>query len=58
MLSLKLGDADVVLHAASPTDFFAEGADVRCQFDFSGAEREIRVAVGGDITKGTPMVRQ
>ena len=48
LLSLKLGGAELVMHAASPTRFYALTTDVQCEFDFSGATKQLLVTVGED----------
>lgn len=58
LLSLNLADANVVLHAASPTHFYAESADVQCKFDFDGEKKKVLVTVGVDFSKATAMERQ
>ncbi len=46
LLSLSLGGAEVVMHAESPTKFYALTTDVQCEFDFTGAKKTIAVTVG------------
>ncbi len=46
LLSLTIGGAEVVLHAASPTHFYALTTDVQVKFDLSGPTRKISIGVG------------
>lgn len=46
LLLLTLGGADSVMHAASPTHFYALTTDVQCTFDLSGPTKKISVSVG------------
>lgn len=46
LLSLTLSDNELVMHAESPTHFYALTTDVQCDFDFSGAEKKLAVSVG------------
>lgn len=46
LLSLTLAARTVVLHAESPTHFYALSTDVQCDFDFSGARKTVIVGVG------------
>lgn len=57
LLSFTLGGAEVVLHAASPTHFYAKTTDVQCQFDFSGPKKKILVTVGEDFSRAMVMER-
>jgi hypothetical protein len=57
LLSLTLGDAEVVLHAASPTHFYAMLADVQCRFDFSDGKKRVLVTVGVEFDRATVMER-
>jgi hypothetical protein len=45
-LSFTLAGSEVVLHAESPTQFYALTTDVRCRFDLSGAKKTVTVTVG------------
>jgi hypothetical protein len=46
LLSLTLAGAEVILHAASPTHFYALTTDVQCKFDISGATKKVAITVG------------
>lgn len=46
LLSLAFAGFEVVLHAASPTHFYALTTDVQCTFDLSGPTKKISVSVG------------
>lgn len=47
LLTMTLGGADLVLHAMSPTRFFATTTDVQVEFESQdGAPRDIKVTVG------------
>ncbi len=46
LLSLMFGGATFMMHAESPTHFFATTADVQCDFNFTGANREVVFSVG------------
>lgn len=48
LLSLTLSDVELVMHAESPTRFYALTTDVQCEFDFSGGEKKLAVTVGED----------
>ena len=48
LLYLSLGGAELVLHAESPTKFYALTTDVLCTFDFSGPTKTIIIKVGDD----------
>ena len=48
LLSLAFAGAEVVLHAESPTKFYALTTDVQCEFDLSGPTKKIKVTVGED----------
>jgi hypothetical protein len=57
LLSLPIGGTDVVLHAASPTHFYALTTDVQCKFDFSGPVKKVAVTVGEDFARAMPLER-
>ena len=57
LLSLNLGSAELVMHAESPTKFYALTTDVLCTFEFTGATKKIAVSVGDDETKPMRMDR-
>ena len=46
LLSLTLSGVDVIMHAESPTKFYALTTDVQCEFDFTGATKKLAVNVG------------
>lgn len=48
LLSLTLAGVDLVMHAASPTKFYALTTDVQCTFDSTGATQKILITVGED----------
>lgn len=56
-LSLTLGGSELVMHAASPTHFFAKTTDVQCRFDFADNKRTLRVTVGEDFSRAMVMER-
>ena len=50
LLSLSFGGANFLMHAQSPTHFFALTTDVQCDFHSSGTTNEIVFSVGeGDM---------
>jgi hypothetical protein len=57
LLSLTLGGAELTLHAASPTHFYALTTDVQCKFDFSGAKKKVLVTVGEDFSRAMSLER-
>jgi hypothetical protein len=57
LLSLSLGGAELTMHAASDTHFFAKTTDVQCKFDFTGATKKVLVTVGDDFTRAMVMER-
>jgi hypothetical protein len=58
LLSLTLGGSELVMHAASPTRFYALTTDVQAEFDFSGDAKRLLVTVGEDrpmrLERGSP----
>lgn len=48
LLSLRLSGVDLVMHAESPTKFYALTTDVQCEFDFSNGAKKVKVTVGED----------
>jgi len=48
LLNLHFSDRDLVLHAESPTKFYALSTDVQAEFVTSGATKQIQVTVGED----------
>ncbi|MEI6105529.1 MAG: DUF1080 domain-containing protein [Opitutae bacterium] len=57
LLSLATPDATVVLHAASPTRFYALTTDVQCEFDFSGPVKKLAWTVGEDFSRAMQLER-
>lgn len=57
LLSLTLGGAELVLHAESPTKFYALSTDVICTFDVGGPTKKIAFAVGEDESRPTVIER-
>ena len=57
LLALTLGGADVVLHAASPTHFYAKTTDVQVKFDFTGEKKKVLVTVGESFDRAMVMER-
>ena len=51
LLSINVGGVDTVLHAESPTRFYALTTDVQVEFDVTGAKKEARVTVGEDFAR-------
>ena len=58
LLLLNLAGVDVVMHAESPTHFYALTTDVQCDFDFKGATKKLAVTVGEDSAHPMTMDRQ
>ena len=50
LLTMAVGGVDVVLHAESPTKFYALTTDVQCEFDLSGPVAKLAVTVGEDAS--------
>ncbi|ACB76324.1 3-keto-disaccharide hydrolase [Opitutus terrae] len=48
LLSLRLAGVDLVMHAESPTRFYALTTDVQCEFLGEGDARKLAVTVGED----------
>jgi hypothetical protein len=46
LLMLTLAGVDSVMHAESPTKFYALTTDVQCEFQFNGATKTIVISVG------------
>jgi len=57
LLTLALGGADTVLHAASPTHFYALTTDVQVKFDFTGDKKKVAITVGEDFSRAMMMER-
>jgi hypothetical protein len=52
LLSMTFGGATFLMHAGSPTHFFAQTTDVQCDFNFAGATKEIVYSVGEGEMRG------
>jgi hypothetical protein len=52
LLSMTFGGATFLMHAGSPTHFFATTTDVQCDFNFAGATKEIAYSVGEGEMRG------
>jgi hypothetical protein len=48
LLSLTISGQELVMHAMSPTRFFALTTDVQCEFKVDGAKKDISISVGED----------
>lgn len=48
LLGLTLSGVEVILHAASPTKFYALMTDLQCEFIFTDAGKKVAVSVGED----------
>jgi len=46
LLSLSLSGVTFLMHAESPTKFFAKTTDVQCEFQFNGADKAMLISVG------------
>ena len=57
LLAANFAGVDLVLHAASPTHFYALTTDVQCTFDVSGPTKKVAVTVGEDSTKPMTLER-
>jgi hypothetical protein len=57
LLSFTLAGSEVVLHAESPTRFYALTTDVQCEFDFTGPTKKIAVTVGEDFSRAMKLDR-
>ncbi len=51
LLGLTVGGTEVVLHAASPTRFYALTTDVQVEFSFTDAKKQALVTVGEDFAR-------
>jgi hypothetical protein len=58
LLGLTVGNAEVVMHAASPTHFYALTTDVQCKFDFSGPKKKLLVTVGEEFSRAMQLERR
>jgi hypothetical protein len=56
-LALGFGGTDLVLHAASPTHFYALTTDVQCKFDFTGPKKKVLLTVGEDFSRAMSLER-
>jgi hypothetical protein len=57
LLSLTLSGSEVVLHAQSPTLFYALTTDVQCKFDFSASTKKVAITVGEDDSRAMILER-
>jgi hypothetical protein len=57
LLKLTLAERELVMHAESPTHFYALTTDVQATFDFSGGKKLLAVAVGEDMDHAMQMER-
>lgn len=57
LLSLTQGGMEVVMHAETPTKFYALTTDVVCIFEFNGPVKKLAVAVGEDESRAFRMDR-
>lgn len=57
VLAANFAGVDLVLHAASPTHFYALTTDVQCTFDVSGPTKKVAVTVGEDSTNPMTLER-
>jgi len=46
LLGVAFAGTEVVMHAESPTHFYAQTTDVQCTFDLSGPTKKIELSVG------------
>ena len=51
LLSINVGGVDTVLHAASPTRFYALTTDVQVEFNFADGRKQALVTVGEDFAR-------
>ena len=57
LLSLTLAGNELVMHAESPTKFYALTTDVQCEFDFTAAAKKLALTVGEDATHAMKLTR-
>lgn len=57
LLSLTLAGSELVLHAESPTKFYALTTDVQCEFDVGGTHKRVAVTVGEDFSRAMRLDR-
>ncbi len=57
LLSMAFSGFEVVMHAASPTRFYALTTDVQCEFDTSGPTKKIAFTVGEDLARAGKLDR-
>lgn len=57
LLNLNLSGQDLVMHAESPTHFYALTTDVQCDFDSSGTTKTLSFSVGEDSTNPQKLER-
>ena len=51
LLSINVGGVDTVLHAETPTRFYALTTDVQVEFDVTGEKKQVLVTVGEDFPR-------
>lgn len=57
LLSMTVGGSEVVMHASSPTHFYALTTDVQCDFDRTGPVTKLAFTVGEDAEHATWLER-
>jgi hypothetical protein len=57
LLALSMAGSELVMHAASPTHFYALTTDVQIKFDFTGEKKKMLVTVGEDFARAMVMER-
>jgi hypothetical protein len=57
LLSLTLAHVELVMHAESPTKFYALTTDVQCEFDLTGPTKKLAVTVGEDESHAMKLER-
>ena len=55
LLSLTFAGGELIMHAASPTQFYAQTTDVQCKFEFTSEKKRLLVTVGEDFTRAMVM---
>ena len=57
LLSFTLGGAELVMHAESPTRFYATTTDVICTFDVTGPKKKLSFCAGEEESRSTVVER-
>jgi hypothetical protein len=57
LLALSMAGSELVMHAASPTHFYALTTDVQIKFDFTGEKKRMLVTVGDGFDRAMVMER-